>query len=158
MSLVTCHLSPVTCQKIKFPLKKFKKKILLKNWTKWWSELVEGLLSTWPTPSSFFLMFFYVWEWCSKLISDCLVLKSCLAWLSFWTSVIQALTKQFFLSYIGKRSLGRKSQQTQALSGTLLSFCLTSVKALCIHGRIYLAWSIVFTVTMHYAKKDELIF
>ena len=25
----------------------------VKNWTKWWSESVEGLLSTGPTPSSF---------------------------------------------------------------------------------------------------------
>ena len=43
MSPATCHLSPVTCQKISQLQKKF---------TKWWSQLVKGLLSTGPTPSS----------------------------------------------------------------------------------------------------------
>ena len=53
VSHVTCHLSPVTCQK------KFFFDILIhifflrkKNWTKWWSQSVQGLLSTGPTPSS----------------------------------------------------------------------------------------------------------
>ena len=51
MSCVTCHVLPVTCHLshviflFVYPLK---------NWTKWWSWTVEGLLSTVPTPSSFF--------------------------------------------------------------------------------------------------------
>ena len=43
MSRVTCHMSRVTCVKKK-----------LKKWTKLWSLSVEGLLSTGPTPSSFY--------------------------------------------------------------------------------------------------------
>ena len=55
LSHVKCHLSPVTCQKcfyIFFYYKKNKYISLKKNWTKWWSQSVEGLLSTGPTPSS----------------------------------------------------------------------------------------------------------
>ena len=48
VSHVTCHVSHVTCHMshVTFFL-------LLFFWTKWWSLLVEGLLSTGPTPSSF---------------------------------------------------------------------------------------------------------
>ena len=47
VSCVTCHLSPVTCHMSHFFL------YPPKNWTKWWSQSVEDLLSTGPTPSSF---------------------------------------------------------------------------------------------------------
>ena len=48
MSCVTCHVSPVTCQKYIFFYVK-------KKWTKWWSLLVEGLLSMGPIPRLVFL-------------------------------------------------------------------------------------------------------
>ena len=51
LSPVTGHLSPVTYF---FLIKKKKRFIVLKNWTKEWSYLMEGLLSTGPTMSSFF--------------------------------------------------------------------------------------------------------
>ena len=59
VSSVTCHLSPVTCHlshvnKNDFTFFLFKKITFRKNWTKQWSQLVQGLLSTEPTPSSFF--------------------------------------------------------------------------------------------------------
>ena len=61
MSCVTCHLSPGTWQKDYFFLfkknNKSKKKYIYsseKKLTKWWSQSVEGLLSTGPTPSSLF--------------------------------------------------------------------------------------------------------
>ena len=44
MSHVTCPMSHVTCHMSLF--------FLLFFWTKWWSLLVEGLVSTGPTPSS----------------------------------------------------------------------------------------------------------
>ena len=60
VSHVTYHVSCVTCQKkFNFFYKKKKKNnffvILKTNWTTstWWSQSVEGLLSTGPTPSSF---------------------------------------------------------------------------------------------------------
>ena len=45
VSCVFCHMSRVTCHISPFFL-------LLLFWTKWWSLLVEGLLSTGHTPSS----------------------------------------------------------------------------------------------------------
>ena len=54
VSHVMCHLSPVTC--ILSYVKKYiyLKKIFKKNnWLTWWSQSLEGLLSTGPTPSSF---------------------------------------------------------------------------------------------------------
>ena len=53
MSHVTCHMSHVACHMSHVTshmsyVKEFKK------WTKWWSLLVEGLLSTGPTSSSFY--------------------------------------------------------------------------------------------------------
>ena len=61
MSRVTCHLSHITChmsdvnkKNIFFYTKKnIKKKIFQKNWARWLSWSVEGLLSTGPTPSSY---------------------------------------------------------------------------------------------------------
>ena len=63
MSPVTCHLSHVKCKKKNFFFLTFfffkkerKKKLSFqKNWTKWWSQLSEGLISTRPTPSSFYV-------------------------------------------------------------------------------------------------------
>ena len=58
LSPVTCHLSPVNCHlsHVNFFLHYYKKKWHYKKyWSKWWSLLVEGLLSTGPTPSSLFL-------------------------------------------------------------------------------------------------------
>ena len=48
VSRVTCHMSRVICHVSQFFF-----------WTKWWSLLVEGLLSTGPTPSSLWDMTFY---------------------------------------------------------------------------------------------------
>ena len=50
VSLVTCHVSRVTCHMSLF----FR--------TKWWSLSVEGLLSTGPTQSSFYLFIIIVKE------------------------------------------------------------------------------------------------
>ena len=47
MSHVTCHMSSVTCLMSQFLINCF-------FFTKLWSQSVEGLLSTGPTPSSFF--------------------------------------------------------------------------------------------------------
>ena len=51
MSHVACHVSCVTCHLSHVTFFFF----FFFFWTKWWSLLVEGLLSTEPTPSSFFL-------------------------------------------------------------------------------------------------------
>ena len=51
-----CHVSPVTCHLSKYFIFLFYEKKNLsfrKNWTKWWSLSLEGMLSTGPTPSSF---------------------------------------------------------------------------------------------------------
>ena len=53
VSRVTCHVSRVTCHVSFFLL------LFFFFWTKWWSLLVEGLLSTGPTPSSF-----HPYTWC----------------------------------------------------------------------------------------------
>ena len=62
MSRVTYHVSPVTCHKTIFfdiCCKKKRKEIIFiyicseTNWTMWWSQSVEGLLSMGPTLSSF---------------------------------------------------------------------------------------------------------
>ena len=50
VSHVTCHMSNVTCEEKKED----------KNVIKWWSQSVEGLLSTGPTPSSFLIGHFYL--------------------------------------------------------------------------------------------------
>ena len=66
ISCVTCHLSHVTCQvsRVTFIFFFF-------SFTKWYSSLVEGLLSTGPTPSSFRLF----------LIKYVLIPKIYLSWL-----------------------------------------------------------------------------
>ena len=52
MSRVTCHMSHATCHLscIQCPMSHF---FLSFFSSKWWSQLVEGLLLTGPTPSSF---------------------------------------------------------------------------------------------------------
>ena len=52
ISCVTCHMSPVTCpiSNVTFFSFFFITKLC---WTRWWSQSVEGLLSTGSTPSSF---------------------------------------------------------------------------------------------------------
>ena len=54
VSCVTCNLSHVNCQVSPVTYKKncIKKKSCTKNWTKCWSQSVDGLLSTGPNPSS----------------------------------------------------------------------------------------------------------
>ena len=53
VSCVTCHMSRVKCH-LSHVKKKFTFFLSLKNFTKWWSYSVESLLSTGPTPSSFY--------------------------------------------------------------------------------------------------------
>ena len=61
---VTCHVSPVI---VIFYFLFIKKKIiittfLMKKFTKWWSQSVEGLLSKGPTPSSFIHKWIHCWR------------------------------------------------------------------------------------------------
>ena len=69
MSCVMCHMSPVTCH---LSLEKKYKKIIIifffGFWTNWWSQLVEGLLSTGPMPSSLHL---------TGLLAGCLHMSGC---------------------------------------------------------------------------------
>ena len=67
MSHGMCHMSHVTCPNIFFTLEKNPEK----KWTKWWSFLVEGLLSTRPTLSSFTNLPGKIWEcvWLILLLS-----------------------------------------------------------------------------------------
>ena len=54
MSCVTCHVSGVTCQVSGVTLFSSFHFFLFLFWTKWWILLLESLLSTGPTPSSFY--------------------------------------------------------------------------------------------------------
>ena len=66
MSHVTCHMSHVTCHMSLF---------FLFFWTKKWSLLVEGLLLTGPTPSSFLL---------DSIVYSVVLCRRIYAWLFLW--------------------------------------------------------------------------
>ena len=66
VSCVTCYLLRVTYQSTFFKPFFYNKKEediffpSLKNFTKWWSWLMEGLLSTGPTPSSLNIYIYFI--------------------------------------------------------------------------------------------------